>query len=103
MDTLPQETFDQVIGHLADACYRNKNNLLALRLVSRAFSSAIEKLACKTIIVDYVKLSEISQTRSTADHAALADMSKRGVILVLDMSLSRDKGRSTIQNRECFH
>ncbi|RNJ59096.1 hypothetical protein D7B24_003189 [Verticillium nonalfalfae] len=88
MDRLPRELIDAILQQCAQQGPRN--TVLELRLVCRVFDRFLKPFACRTIALDFSRLSKASGRR-IPDVDALQTIGKYAKCMYIDMMVLRDE------------
>lgn len=91
MDRLPAELFDAVLQEcIAEG---RRNTVLDLRLVCRAFNAALKPYACRTVGLDFSRLSRTSG-RDRPDMDALQTIGYHCKSIYVDLMVLRDESKA---------
>jgi hypothetical protein len=92
MERLPRELIDSILRHCINL--GPKNNVLQLRLVCRAFERYIKPYACKTLSLEFSRLSRTSG-RSHPRRDALQTIGYHCKAMYIDLAVLRDERTQT--------
>lgn len=104
MERLPRELLEEILVTCAHRF--TKNETTPLRLVCREFDRVVKPVACRTIGLEYSKLSK-SDGGQKLDPAALARLGDDCRSLYIDLMVVRDESefqiilRDETREREC--
>lgn len=88
MERLPRELLEEILVTCAHRFTKNETTLL--RLVCRAFDSIVKPVSCRTIGLEYSKLSKLDGGQKL-DPAALARLGDECRSLYIDLMVVRDE------------
>lgn len=91
MNGLPRELVDAIL-HQCVASF-SKNNVLQLRLVCRIFNQVLKPLACRTIDLDFSRLSKTSG-RPRPHMDALQTIGYNCKSMFIDLMVVRDDSKT---------
>tara|TARA_R110002060_G_scaffold15292_10_gene21336 strand:- start:15 stop:320 length:306 start_codon:yes stop_codon:yes gene_type:complete len=89
MDSLPTEILGLILEWEVRMCERQKNTILGLRLVCKAFDMALRTCSFKTIQLEF---SRFLRHAPTPDVQSLVGVGGLCEALYLDMMVVRDEG-----------
>ncbi|PQE12359.1 hypothetical protein CJF31_00000573 [Rutstroemia sp. NJR-2017a BVV2] len=91
MNTIPPETLVMILQYVVDGCRSDKNSVLKLRLVCKAFDKCLKQTALKTIQLDFKRIYRFREIeRNKAQKSSLHDISPCTENLYIDMTIVRD-------------
>lgn len=98
MDQLPPELLQAVLSYNISMCRFEKNELIQLRLVCRAFDAVLRPYAFKTL---QLEMEKFRHAKGTANLEALKDIGTYCKAIYCDLMVIRDEGIlcSTISKR----
>ena len=89
MESLPQELIELVLLWNVRMCKCDKNEVLPLRLVCKAFDVALKPYIFKTIPLDFSKFLKVAETPGLRDLTAVGALCQA---VYLNMMVIRDEG-----------
>lgn len=92
MDSLPRELLESILFFNVRMCRSNKNALLPLRLVCKAFDAFLKPYALRTIQLEF---SKFLRDAPTPKLAALETAGKFCQAVYIDVMVIRDEGMFT--------
>lgn len=92
MDSLPVEILDAILLCTVRVCRCEKNNILSLRRVCKAFDEALKPIALQCLQLEFSRFRKFSSSYDLKSLGALRDIGKVADSLYLDLMVIRDEG-----------
>src|SRR4051812_4882107 len=94
MNTIPSETLVTILQYVVDGCRSDKNSILDLRLVCKAFDKCLKQTALKTVQLDFARIHQFRKIdKNKAQILSLYDISPCIENLYIDMTIVRDPSK----------